>query len=89
MVEAMTTSLFDQFKSLQRCPLAVVSLTCGFLFLLGVPICARGQLGIDIFEFLDSYTSSHSLFIIAGLQAALVTYGYGEEEGRLVSSLTG
>ncbi|KAK3889650.1 hypothetical protein Pcinc_006368 [Petrolisthes cinctipes] len=77
MVEAVTTSLFDQFICLQHFPKVVVALACGFMFLLGVPICARGQLGIDLFEFLDSYTSSHSLFIIAGLQVVLVTYCYG------------
>ncbi|KAK4325453.1 hypothetical protein Pmani_003980 [Petrolisthes manimaculis] len=77
MVEAVTTSLFDQFTCLQHFPKAVVALACGFMFLLGVPICARGQLGIDLFEFLDSYTSSHSLIIIAGLQVVLVTYCYG------------
>ncbi|XP_050715552.1 sodium- and chloride-dependent glycine transporter 2-like isoform X2 [Eriocheir sinensis] len=77
MVEAVTTTLLDQFSNFRRYYLLVIFSTCFTLFLLGLPMCTRG--GFFFFDLMNEYTAKHSLFFVALLEVVITSYFYGHQ----------
>ncbi|KAK7067021.1 neurotransmitter:sodium symporter activity protein [Halocaridina rubra] len=75
MMEAVITSLCDQFMYLRRHKSWTVFGSCFVIFLCGLPMCLEG--GTYMFELFTWHAAGLSLVIVAFFQVVVVQYVYG------------
>jgi len=78
MMETVMSSFMDVFPRIRKnvkTEFIYKLCVCGSCFLLGIPMCCKG--GIYLFQLVDWYSSSYSLFVITFLELIAVCYVYG------------
>lgn len=71
----VTRSLEQRSSNRELNKPVIVSITCLFMFLLGLPYCTNA--GVYILELIDHYAAGFPYLCIAFLETIIISYTYG------------